>query len=173
MSAPSSSRRRTAVAKHPGVYYREGANGKRRYEISFSDSEGRRRWKVIEGGLREAQAALDDVKQRRRKGKRVAPTRATRTEVAEQWLAMQTQLRPRTRERYEVALRCHVLPWLGRLRIAEINEEHVARLVAAMHAGLTISRDERGRLVEKQRTICASRRSRAIMRLEHRRLRHD
>src|SRR5690349_4328231 len=93
-SAAEKARRRISVAKHPGVYYRELPGGKRRYEISYTDSEGRRRWQVVDGGLEQADSALADVKQRKRKGERIAPTKATLAEVAEQWLASQAQLRP-------------------------------------------------------------------------------
>lgn len=33
--------RRAKVAKHAGIYYRDDANGKRRYEVDYYDSEGR------------------------------------------------------------------------------------------------------------------------------------
>src|SRR4051812_5609983 len=99
--------RRTKVAKHPGIYFRTGADGKRRYEITYLDSTGKRRWQRVEGNLEDAQAALDDVKGRKRRGERVAPTRATFGEYADNWLETQTHLRPRTREAYENALRTH------------------------------------------------------------------
>src|SRR3954452_24428 len=69
--------RRTKVAKHPGIYFRNGADGKRRYEVTYLDSTGRRRWQCVDGNLEDAQAALDDVKGRKRRGERVAPTKAT------------------------------------------------------------------------------------------------
>jgi len=147
-----SAQRRTSVAKHPGVYYREMVNGRRRYEISYTDTEGRRRWKTIDGNLKAAQAALDDVNGRKRKGERIAPTRATLAEVAAVWFESQSQLRPRTLERYDLALRCHVLPRLGRLRIAEVTEEHVSRLVVAIQKGLACTHDEHGRPIERPRT---------------------
>ena len=73
MSTP----RRTPVKGHPGVYYRVNAKGRRRYEISYTDTEGKRRWKTVDGKLEDAQVALDDVRGRKRKGERIAPTRAT------------------------------------------------------------------------------------------------
>lgn len=44
-----------------------------------------------------AEATLEDIRHRRRRGERIAPTRATFAEVANAWLASQTQLRLRTR----------------------------------------------------------------------------
>src|SRR5947209_5157473 len=44
-------RRRVAVKGHRGVYYRIAASGRRVYEITYADSEGRRRWQVVPGNL--------------------------------------------------------------------------------------------------------------------------
>lgn len=126
--------RRTRT-RWPGVYYRETPKG-RRYEISFSDSTGRRRWRTIDGGEKEARAALEEVRGRKRKGERIAPSRATLAEVTETWLREQTgNLRPRTVERYEGALRSHVLPRLGRVRVAELDEDDLSTLIADLRDG--------------------------------------
>lgn len=69
--------RRTKIAKHAGIYYRDTAAG-RRYEITFLDATGSRRWRTMDGGLREAQAALDEARQRSRRGERTAPASAPR-----------------------------------------------------------------------------------------------
>ena len=127
--------RRVRVSGRRGIYYRFGADGKRRYEITYRDSDGRQRWKTVSGGLKDAESALEDIHSRRRRGERVAPTRATFAEVAGTWLAAQTQLRPRTRASYESLLRVHVLPRVGRLRIAEITEDDIAFVIAEMQHG--------------------------------------
>jgi integrase len=70
-------------------------------------------------------------------GERVAPKRVTIAEWAEHWIANQSELRPRTRERYELALRLHVLPHIGRVRVSDLTVDHVAWLIAEMRkAGL-------------------------------------
>lgn len=126
---------RRTKTRWPGVYYREAPNG-RRYEISFADSTGRRRWRTVEGGEKDARAALEEVRGRKRKGERIAPSRATLAEVAEVWLREQTSnLRPRTVERYEGALRLHVVPRLGRVRVAELDEDDIATLIADLRDG--------------------------------------
>ena len=63
------------VKNRRGIYYREGANGRRAYEVTYTDSEGRRRWQRMQGGLTDAEAALEETRQRLRRGERVAPTR--------------------------------------------------------------------------------------------------
>ena len=63
-------------------------------------------------------------------------------------MAAATDLRPRTRERYESALATHVLPRLGRVRVSELRKHHVTSLVSSMWAGVYFARQgERGKLV--------------------------
>jgi hypothetical protein len=126
-------RRRTKVAKHPGIYYRATPRG-RRYETTFLDENAERRWKTIDGNLEAADAALEERKRRRRAGEPVAPGKVRLAEFASTWLASQQQLRPRTRELYESRLRLHVLPRLGRLFVHELREDDLLGLIAAMQA---------------------------------------
>ncbi len=126
--------RRVLVKGRRGIYYRIGADGKRAYEITFYDSDGKRRWQTTGSNLKEAEAALEEIRGRKRRKERIAPSRATFADVAATWLAGQTQLRPRTRTGYESQLRVHVLPAIGRLRIAEVNEDDITHLIATMQA---------------------------------------
>lgn len=128
----SAAPRRTKVKDRRGIYFRHGADGRRRYEITYRDSEGRQRWKVVPGGLKDAEGALEEVRGRLRRGERVAPTKLTFAEVADLWLAAQSELRPRTRDAYESALKNHLLPRFGRLRAAQLNEDHIALFIADM-----------------------------------------
>jgi integrase len=144
--------RRVSVKNHRGVYYRELPAGRRRYEISFTDSDGVRRWKVVDGGLEDAQAALDEIRQRKRRGERIKPSTLTIAEVWRPWLDGQAQLRERTRDRYRVAFECQVVPRLGHVRVSELNEDHVSRLIALMRDGLQPTRDAYGRRIERPRT---------------------
>src|SRR3954468_4318834 len=49
MSKESSQPRRVRVA--PGIYYRALPRGRRRYEFTYTDSDGRQQWQVVNGGL--------------------------------------------------------------------------------------------------------------------------
>ena len=142
--------RRVSLKGHPGIYYRLDRQGKRRYEITFRDSTGKRCWRTIDGGLREAEASLREVGSRKDRGERVVTTKATVAELAQAWLAGETQIRPRTREKYEEAMRLHVLPRIGTRRISSITEDDVARLIAEMQEGIRYSVLE-GRLIKEQR----------------------
>lgn len=142
--------RRISVERRPGLYYRLDAKGRRIYEVSYTDSDGRRRWKSGFPTERAALAWLEDVRARVRKGERVSPTRKTVAEVADLWLAAQTELRPRTRDRYQDALGTHIVPRLGRLKVSEVTVDHVAWLIADMRRGRYYV-VENGRTVRKVR----------------------
>jgi integrase len=143
--------RRVKAGRTPGVYYREPRPGRRSYEVSYVDSDGRRRWKAGFPTERAAKDFLADVTSRRNRGERIAPSRKTLAEVTKVWLAAQTELRPRTRERYENALDCHVLPRLGRTRISDVTVDHVADLIASMRKGVYFEKSEDGRRVRAKR----------------------
>src|SRR5437763_13441731 len=95
--------RRVRVAR--GVYRNPSTGG---YEIQFTDSDGRCRWKVVQGGLREARLARAEVEAKLGRGERVAPSRRPLAEVGEEWLASQHHLRKRTRQLYRTALTRHI-----------------------------------------------------------------
>jgi len=94
------------------------------FEIEYLDGHGRMRWRMVPGGLEEARSA-------RVEAQRLRFTFAT---VAEEWLARQTHLRPRTHEGYARALRRHVFPRIGERPIASVDEEVVANVVRDLDA---------------------------------------
>src|SRR3954447_14641750 len=102
--------RRVRVSR--GVYKNPSTGG---YEIQFTDSDGRCRWKVVRGGLREARVARAEVEAKLGRGERVALGRRPLVEVGEEWLACQHHLRPRTRQLYRTQLSRHINEPLGKL----------------------------------------------------------
>lgn len=44
--------RRVKVAGRRGIYYRVGADGKRRYEFDYYGTDGKRRWLTVDGDPR-------------------------------------------------------------------------------------------------------------------------
>jgi integrase len=130
--------RRTKTKGKPGIYHRdvrEGSRSRRRYEITFLDSDGTRRWKTIPGldNLDDAEAMLVAVKGKLIKGERVAPSKLTFAELADEWLA-QLLVGERTYERYESNLRLYLQPRFGRRRAQDLTVDDVARLIADLHA---------------------------------------
>jgi hypothetical protein len=94
--------RRERVKSRRGIYFRTTASGERAYEVTFTDSDGRQRWQTIPGGLKDAEAALEGIKSRKRRGERVAPSKLTLREVSGRWLETQGQA-DRTRDALESA----------------------------------------------------------------------
>jgi integrase len=128
--------RRVSVNGHRGVYYREKAGGGRSYCIGYTDADGRWRWQAVPGGLREADAAISEIRSRLHRGEHVAPTKRSFREVAEEWFEWKSPaLRPRTREIYRWGLDQHLYPALGNRRIQRVTETDIAALVAHLRAG--------------------------------------
>jgi integrase len=122
------------VKDKPGIYVRQLADGAQKYEIAYVGSDGRRRWQMIPGGVRDAERERRRILAEIDKGGKVEPNRDTFAAVADQWLKRQTKLRPRTLEWYEIAIRVHLVPRLGSKRLAEIDADAVADLIASMEA---------------------------------------
>ena len=95
-------------------------------------SVGHRRFKTVPGNLADAQAALDEISTRLRRGDRIVPSRVTLAQLSKEWLDGQAQLRPRTREKYDGAIRCHIVPTLGHLKVTQVTEDHILALIAGM-----------------------------------------
>jgi integrase len=138
--------RRTRVKGKPGIYFREVRDAgrvRRRYEVTYLDSDGRRRWQTVPGfdNLEQAEAALVAVKGKLHNGVRVAPSKVTFNDLADGWYA-QLAVGERTREGYEANLRLYLRPRFGRRRAQEITVDDVARLITSMRdvgkAGWTI-----------------------------------
>src|SRR5215218_4859976 len=125
--------RRKAVPRHRGIYYRPRVDGKIAppYEVFYVDSAGKQRWETIDGSLEDAEARRADLRLRRRKGERIAPTRQTFEEYARYWLDRQ-HVRPRTHELHVWALERHLLPRFGQRQLAQITSDDVAAFIADM-----------------------------------------
>lgn len=138
------------MKNHPGVYYRDTPTG-RRYEITFLDSLGVRRWQTVDGNLEDADAKLRSVKTRKDRGERVVSSKVTLAEVAAEWEVTIGELRPRTREKYLAAIRLHVTPPLGTRKVGSISEQDVAELVAELRQAGKAAWTVRGILVPLSR----------------------
>src|SRR5262249_41952471 len=134
--------RRTKVKNHSGVYYRTMSRG-RRYEVTYLDSDGHRRWQTVPGydNLVEAEALLGEKREKLRRGERVAPSRQTFAQLYEEWMA-QLNLAERTLDHYARDARLHLLPRFGRRRAQALTTDDVARLISELRkqglAGWTV-----------------------------------
>jgi integrase len=112
-----------------GIYRNPSTGG---YEIQYTDSDARCRWKVVPGGLREARVARAEIAAKLGRGERVAPSRRPLREVGEEWLAAQHHLRPRTRQLYRTQLRRHIDEPLGHLPIGEVDADRIAAFILGL-----------------------------------------
>jgi integrase len=142
MQAEPNAPRRTKVKGKPGIYFRQ-VGKHRRYEVTYLDTDGRRRWQTIAGydNLDDAEATLEEKKGKLRRGEQVRPNKATFGELAEKWLEQLT-VGERTKELYDANLRLHLRPRFEHRRVQEITVDDVAELIADMQedgkAGWTI-----------------------------------
>jgi len=118
------------------IYERTSADGRTVYEVGYRDTAGRQRWRTIEGGIRAARAARDDLLARRGRGERVQPNPRLRFEqAADAWLTEQVAaLRPATQAIYRNAIDQHLNPRWSRRRLEAISVDDAARLVRELRA---------------------------------------
>lgn len=142
------SARRVSIGER-GIY-RRPSDGK--YEVCVQE-DGRTKWRTVDGGLREARRLRADLVSKAARGERVSPSKQTMAVYAPSWLASQTQLRPSTRAWYESAIRLHILPRLGRLRVSDVTTDDVARLIGEMREAGYAAWTVRGVLVPLSRML--------------------
>jgi integrase len=118
--------------RYPNIYYRETPQG-RAYEVSFYDHAKRRRWQRVEGfdDIAAAKIALAEAQGKTRKGERTAPAGVTLTDVASRYLASVrfAKLGAWTQKNYRAALENEILPRLGRMKIAAVDDSTLAGLI--------------------------------------------
>jgi integrase len=135
-----------------GIYMRPGTLPVV-YEITWSEG-GRQFWRTIKGGLREARAARGDAVATLARGEKVARTKLTLGEYANEWVGQQEgQCRPRTVRVYRDRLRLHVLPRLGRRKLASLDVDDVADLLADLRRKGLAPWSQRGVLVVLGRVL--------------------
>lgn len=118
-----------------GIYTRTGANGRTTFEIGFRDSQGKQRWRRVQGtGIKAARKALADAHSARGRGERVAadPRLTFNAAAGQWWTARATQLRPTTQSVYRSCLK-PLREQFGRRRLSDITAADVAAFVKAQH----------------------------------------
>lgn len=114
----------------PSIYVRKDAQGKPVHEIVFRDSDGRQRWRTVEGGLKAARRALAEAKADSTRGVRVAANpRLTFNQAADAWRAERVvRLRPTTQAGYDYHLE-RLRGRFGKRRMTDITADDLARFV--------------------------------------------
>jgi len=133
MSQASSQPRRVRVA--PGIYYRPLPRGGRRYEFTYTDSDGRQRWQVVDGGFAVAKAARAAIIDKLFRQQPIRMTNAALGEYARDWLRRtELRVRPNTYACYRNSVEKHIIPALGRRKLRDVEVDDVANLVARLLA---------------------------------------
>ena len=126
------SRRRTAKRGNgeEGIYQRKSDG---LWCASVSLDGGRR--KVIYGKTRkEVATKLNSALQRKQHGIRFGPEMLTVGAWLDHWLeqVVKTEREPTTYEGYEISVRCHIKPGLGRMKLVKLQPEDVQRWLGDM-----------------------------------------
>lgn len=118
-----------------GIFKRKTRAGETRYEISYLDSDRRQRWRTV-STLTEARRVRAELVTRVTSGERIAPSKVTLAEFANEWLGQQQgRLRPTTYRLYSSYLEQHINPRLGNRKLHSITVEDVAALITDMEQG--------------------------------------
>lgn len=118
--------KRRMKTRATGVY--RSSSG--RYEIAFRDTTGKLRFQVVGGSFEDAKSTRADLVARMAKGERVSPSKVTFATVAESWYeAKAPRLRERTRRDYRASLDLVLLPRFGRLPLAAVDADAIAKLI--------------------------------------------
>lgn len=112
-----------------GSIYRR-ADGKWVAQLSLGGRSSRAYRRRIRPTRAEARLALDDLKAERRAG--VTPSRVTTGDFLEQWVRDVRDIRPTTRHGYEAAIRYHLVPTIGDIRLASLSPLHVEQALATL-----------------------------------------
>jgi len=142
----------------------------RRWRARYIDSEGKRRsvYSTIPGraGAREAAARRDEAIRRAELGI-VGNPRLTVGDLLERWLTEVAPLRvrPSSLERYRGIIRGQLLPTLGRLPLASLGPEQVARAYAELAAPreMTITHARARHTATRARSSAAIRYAHAVL----------
>jgi integrase len=93
--------------------------------------ERKRKWHSFAGGKREAQIECARLIAQRQDGGGVDPSREKVSQYLDRWLEhIQTQVAPRTHERYAQILRLNVAPLIGGETLAKLQPAHISRAYA-------------------------------------------
>ena len=128
------SKRRERVERN--LYLRHDARGRKVYEVGFRDSNGKQRFRTVGPRLGAARIERDEILSSMGKGQKIeGDPRLKFGTAAHAWIEEQVvDLRPRTRDSYEGAVRNHLKErWAGR-RMDSFDVRDCTRLIRELRA---------------------------------------
>ena len=104
-----------------------------KYVVDYRDGAGVRRWITCETRRQAEDALSERLRESRQPVQPVVDTNITVAQYAERRLALiAAGVKPRTVETHRTALRLHLLPALGRVKIRLLQEGHIKTLLAKL-----------------------------------------
>ena len=104
-----------------------------KYVVDYRDDAGVRRWISCETRRQAEDVLSERLRESRQPVQPVVDTNITVAQYAERWLALiAAGLKPRTVETHRTALRLHVLPTPGRVKIRLLQKGHIKTLLAEL-----------------------------------------
>ncbi len=126
--------------RHPGIYYREDAAG-RRYIVWYTCSgckpaggcSGHTETLPLESLERDAVDRRAELMSRKAKGDRIVVTKLTFGDVADLWIeSIRARAKPKTMKTYESVLKIHLRPRFGQRKLTELSIDDVASMIAEL-----------------------------------------
>jgi integrase len=117
--------------------------GKDSYSIKVSvgkdaaSGKYKSQWVTVRGTKKDAEKRLSEMLNQLDNGTFMKPTKTTLAEYLERWLRdyAKPNLGPRTFEGYESIVRCHLIPALGNLPLAQLRPEHLQKYYSKKLSG--------------------------------------
>lgn len=108
-------------------------------ELGRDPETGKRRqkWHTVKGTKRDAEKELARLVNALNTGRYVAPSKLTLADYLQQWLTDYAgpNTAPRTRQGYEINIRRHIVPCLGRTELAKLKPVQIQGLYTRLLAG--------------------------------------
>jgi integrase len=104
-----------------------------KYVVDYRDGAGVRRWMSCETRRQAEDVLSERLRESRQPVPPVVDTNITVARYAERWPALiAAGVKPRTVETHRTALRLHLLPTLGRVKIRLLQKGHIKTLLAEL-----------------------------------------
>jgi integrase len=127
-----------------------------------ADAQGRRQRRTVRGRTKaETIAKMEQVKAARQMGVPAGDASVTAVTWLEHWAThtVPRTVSARTAKHYALMLRCYVIPYIGKVRMARLSVEHVERMMASLEArGLAPATVAQSRTVLRRALADAERR---------------
>jgi integrase len=133
-SSPSLRRTATRRARGEGTLHQR-ADGRWIVQVTYWEGGRRKRRTAYAATQAEARRTLMGLQGARDSGSSIATPRGSVESYLTEWLLVkQATLRPESARRYDDMVRLHIVPHIGRIRLAELTATDVETLIAKLRA---------------------------------------